>query len=89
MIYGIGTDILDIERMSKPIAKGGQYLETIFIENEFDYCKTRARQTEHYAARYAAKEAFLKALGIGWRDGLPFSDIEILNDELRRSRMAK
>ena len=68
--------------MEKMAARGRQYLETIFTEKEVDYCDTRTRKSEHYAARYAAKEALLKALGTGWRDGLAFSDIEIINDDL-------
>ena len=63
------------------IAKGRQYLETIFTEKEMDYCEAKARKSEHYAARYAAKEAILKALGTGWRGGLTYSDIEIINEE--------
>jgi holo-[acyl-carrier protein] synthase len=60
---------------------GRQYLETIFTENEMDSCEAKARKYEHYAARYAAKEALLKALGTGWRGGLAYSDIEINNEE--------
>jgi holo-[acyl-carrier protein] synthase len=52
-----------------------------------DYCTSKVRPPEHYAARYAAKEAVLKALGTGWRDGLAFSDIEILNDELGKPQV--
>jgi holo-[acyl-carrier protein] synthase len=73
--------------MEKLVAEGRPYLETIFTEKEMDYCETRVRKSEHYAARYAAKEAFLKALGSGWRDGLAFSDIEIVNDELGKPRV--
>jgi holo-[acyl-carrier protein] synthase len=81
VIYGIGTDILAVERMAQMVARGRQYLETIFTVKEIEYCEGKARKSEHYAARYAAKEAVLKALGTGWRDGLAFADIEILNDE--------
>jgi len=87
VIYGIGTDILEVERMSTMIAKGGQYLETIFTKNERDYSGGKSRQAVHYAVRFAAKEAVLKALGTGWRDGLAFSDIEILNDELGKPQV--
>jgi len=73
--------------MEKMVARGRQYLETIFTEKERDYCETRVRKSEHYAARYAAKEAFLKALGTGWRDGLAFSDIEIINDDLGKPQV--
>ncbi len=82
MIHGIGTDILEVERMAKLVAKGRPYLETIFTDKEIDYCASKAKPSEHYAARFAAKEAVLKALGTGWRDGLSFADIEILNNEV-------
>lgn len=67
--------------MEKLVTRGKPYLETIFTEKEMDYCETKARRSEHYAARYAAKEAILKALGSGYRNGLAFSDVEIINDE--------
>jgi holo-[acyl-carrier protein] synthase len=84
VIFGIGTDIIEIKRVEKLVARGGQYLETIFTESEMDYCEARARKQEHYAARYAAKEAVLKALGTGWRGGLAYSDIEIIHEESGR-----
>ena len=87
MIHGMGTDILETKRMAKLVARGRPYLETIFTEEEIDYCESKARPSEHYAARYAAKEAVLKALGTGWRDGLAFSDIEIRNDELGKPQV--
>ena len=82
MIFGIGTDIIEVKRMEKMVARGRQTLETVFTEKEMDYCEAKARSSEHYAARYAAKEAILKALGTGWRNGLAYTDIEILNEEL-------
>jgi holo-[acyl-carrier protein] synthase len=87
VIFGVGTDIIEVARMEKMVARGRQYLETIFTEKERDYCETKARKSEHYAARYAAKEAFLKALGTGWRDGLAFCDIEIINDDLGKPQV--
>jgi holo-[acyl-carrier protein] synthase len=87
MIYGIGTDILEVERMANMVSRGRPCLETIFTDKEIEHCETKARKSEHYAARYAAKEAILKALGTGWRDGLAFSDIEILNDELGKPQV--
>ena len=87
MIFGIGTDIIEVKRLEKIVAKGRQYLDTIFTEKEVEYCETKGRKAEHYAARYAAKEATLKALGVGWRDGFTFSDIEVINDELGKPRI--
>jgi holo-[acyl-carrier protein] synthase len=87
VIFGIGTDMIRVDRIEKLVEEGRPYLETIFTEREMDYCETRARKSEHYAARYAAKEALLKALGSGWRDGLAFSDIEIVNDKLGKPQV--
>lgn len=81
MIFGIGTDIIEVERIGQLVARGREYLQTIFTDKEIQYCEGKARKSQHYAARYAAKEAVLKALGTGWRDGLAFSDIEIADDE--------
>lgn len=81
MIIGIGTDIIEVKRMDKLVSRGRQYLETIFSGREIDYCEAKAKRSEHYAARYAAKESILKALGTGWRGGLAYSDIEIINEE--------
>lgn len=81
MIFGIGTDIIETERIGDMVARGRQYLETIFTDKEIEYCESKARKFQHYAVRYAAKEAALKALGTGWRDGLSFCDIEVIDDE--------
>ncbi len=81
MIFGIGTDIIEVARIGEMAARGRQYLETIFTEKEIEYCESKARKSQHYAVRYAAKEAALKALSIGWRDGLGFCEIEVLDDE--------
>ncbi len=80
MIFGIGTDIIELDRVAQMIARGRPYLQTIFTEREIEYCESKARKAEHYAVRFAAKEAALKALSCGWRDGLGFSDIEVLDD---------
>lgn len=87
MIHGIGTDLFEVDRMERLVARGKPYLETIFSENEINSCDAQARKSEHFAARYAAKEALLKALGTGWRGGLAFSDIEVLNDELGKPQV--
>lgn len=87
MIFGVGTDIIEMERLAKMVARGRQYLETIFTEKEIEYCESKARKSQHYAVRYAAKEAALKALGVGWRDGFAFCDIEVIDDERGRPQI--
>jgi len=80
VIFGIGMDIIEMERIERLVARGKQHLETIFTTKEIEYCEGKARKSQHYAVRYAAKEAALKALGTGWRDGLSFCDIEVIDD---------
>lgn len=81
MILGIGTDIVDVARMSKSI-ENEKLKERLFSLNEIAYCKLKANKAENYAARFAAKEAFSKALGTGFRGEIAFLEIEIVNDEL-------
>lgn len=87
-IFGIGTDIVNINRVEKNIkTKGKSFKKRIFSSKEILYCEKRKRSTEHFAKRYAAKEAFSKALGTGIRNGINFKDIEILNDNLGKPKI--
>ncbi len=79
MIKGIGIDIIEVHRVQRLIDKGQVALDLVFTIDEQHYCNKNGIQS--YAGRYAAKEAFLKAIGTGWIDDLKLSDIEILNDE--------
>lgn len=80
MIFGIGTDLVDVERVAEKIEKKEGFRELVFSAHEIAHCETMGHKYEHYAARFAAKEAFLKALGTGWRNGTAFNEIEIYND---------
>ncbi|MDD2852896.1 MAG: holo-[acyl-carrier-protein] synthase [Desulfuromonadaceae bacterium] len=83
MIYGIGTDIVEIERFQRFVDEGNTaLLNRIFTGHERTFCDARKNCAASYAARFAAKEAFVKALGTGVRDGIAFHDVEIVNDEL-------
>lgn len=82
MILGIGTDLFDVERMKNRLEKQPSFIDGIFTDNEINYCNQFKNKAERFAARYAAKEAFLKALGTGWRYGITFKDINIVNDDL-------
>ena len=82
MIKGIGVDIIDIPRIKKMITNNGRFVEKIYSQNEIEYCRSKYRKEVHYAARFAAKEAFFKALGTGWRYGMKWQDISVENDEL-------
>ncbi|MBI5209480.1 MAG: holo-ACP synthase [Elusimicrobia bacterium] len=82
MIFGIGTDIIEVARVAKEIASGAGFKETCFSPSEIAYCESQANRARNYAARFAAKEAFLKALGTGWRGGMSLADVSVLHDRL-------
>ena len=80
-IFGIGLDLVDIQRLAKSIEQGGQsFLDRIFTVAEQVYCNGGSRPHEHFAARWAAKEASMKVLGTGWSGGVAFTDFEVSND---------
>ncbi len=80
-IVGIGTDIVECLRIGRMIEQHGElFLNRVYTEREVRYCQSRKRATEHFAGRWAAKEAILKCLGSGWRKGLCWTDMEIRND---------
>lgn len=81
MIFGIGTDLVDVERLAEKMEKKTGFKELVFSGDEIVYCEARTFKYEHYAARFAAKESFLKAIGTGWSKGTAFNEIEIFNDE--------
>lgn len=78
MVYGIGIDMIEVERVQHNISKDAGFKEMIFSAAEMEYCEAKATKYEHYAARFAAKEAFFKALGSGWAEGTHFNEVEIL-----------
>ncbi len=83
MIIAIGTDIVEVERIGRAITRTPRFVSRVFTEHEQAYCESRGRivRAQHYAARFAAKEAAFKALGTGWRDGLAWRDVEVIRDE--------
>lgn len=82
MIYGIGTDIIEVERMQKAMERSDAFKNRVFAPEEQAYCDGNAITYQHYAARFAAKEAFLKAFGTGLREGLELDEIVVVVDEL-------
>lgn len=83
MIFGIGTDIIEVERIGKRLEKNDVLKQKLYTTREQAYCeKGKITMYQCYAARFAAKEAFFKALGTGYRYGMAFHEIEVLNDEL-------
>ncbi len=87
MIIGIGTDIIEVERIRKHIEAGFGFREKVFTQKEIDYCESKTNKAQNYAARFSAKEAFLKAVGTGLRHGLAFTEIEVINDDLGKPEM--
>ena len=80
-IFGIGTDIVNIKRIDIALKKNGKkFKNRIFSKKEIKYCEDKKYPSSYFAKRFAAKEAFSKALGIGIRKGVNLKDIEILND---------
>jgi holo-[acyl-carrier protein] synthase len=80
-IVGIGTDIVECLRIGRMIEQHGElFLDRVYTEREVRYCQARKRAVEHFAGRWAAKEAILKCLGSGWRKGLCWTDMEIRNE---------
>ena len=87
-IVGIGTDIVECLRVGRMIEEHGElFLTRVFTEREVRYCQARKRATEHFAARWAAKEAVLKALGTGWRRGLGWTDMEVRTETSGRPQV--
>ena len=83
MILGTGIDIVNIARVEHLITRWGDiFLTRIFTEREVARCRKQARPPECFAVRFAAKEAFLKAIGTGLRRGIRWTDIEVTNDPL-------
>jgi holo-[acyl-carrier protein] synthase len=81
MVKGIGIDIIETLRVAEKIAKDAGFREYVFSENEIAYCESKTNQFEHYAARFAAKEALLKALGTGFPGGLVLNEIDVTSDD--------
>ncbi|MBO7680041.1 MAG: holo-ACP synthase [Thermoguttaceae bacterium] len=78
-VIGIGTDITEIDRISQMVERHARsFLDRVFTPNEQLYCGSGAAACERYAARWAAKEAVLKALGTGWSVGIAWTDVEVV-----------
>ena len=82
MIFGIGIDVVEVERVESSISEFGErFVNRIFTESEREYCESQKQPSIHYAARFAAKEAVAKALGTGIGKELTWLDMEIRRRE--------
>jgi holo-[acyl-carrier protein] synthase len=80
-IIGHGIDLVEVARIAASIDRHGQrFLDRVFTPAEQAYAAGSKRRMEHLAARFAAKEAALKALGTGWRSGIAWTDIEVISE---------
>jgi len=80
MIVGMGTDLAEVDRIRDAIGRHGRrFIDRIFTPAEIAYVERKANRFERYAARFAAKEAGMKAIGTGWRRGVRWQDFEVTN----------
>ena len=82
MIAGVGIDIIEVERVIEKVDKENGFRDLVFSRLEIDHCEGNGRRAENYAGRFVAKEAFLKATGLGLTIGYTLSEIEVLNDAI-------
>jgi len=87
LIFGTGTDIIEVQRVEDKLARTGGLKAKLFTAREVEYCESKHRPALHFAARFAAKEAFLKAMGTGWSGGHAFTEIEIVNNALGKPEL--
>jgi len=79
-VLGAGTDITECLRIGQMIERHGElFVQRVYTTREIEYCQRRRMAMQHFTGRWAAKEAILKALGTGWRQGISWRDIEVLN----------
>ena len=80
MILGTGIDLAEVSRIRESIERfGDRFLHRVFTTGEITYSSTKANKYERYAARFAAKEAAMKAIGTGWTGGVTWHDFEVVN----------
>ena len=81
MIRGLGVDIIEIARIRDLVeAQGTRFLERVFTAEEIAYCNSKPHRHQHFAARFAAKEAVSKALASGWAGEFRWKDVQVTND---------
>jgi holo-[acyl-carrier protein] synthase len=89
MILGIGTDLAEVDRIRESIARfGDRFLNRIYSTGERAYAASKANPVERLAARFAAKEAGMKAIGTGWSQGVTWQDFAVVNEESGRPTLA-
>jgi holo-[acyl-carrier protein] synthase len=81
LILGVGIDLLETHRMRRAIGRrGDRFVDRVFTRGEAVYCRRHRDPAQPFAARFAAKEAFLKALGTGWAEGISWREVEVVRE---------
>ena len=89
MIVGMGIDVIEVARVRASIERfGDRFLQRLFTENEIRYCESKANKYERFAARFAAKEAALKAIGTGLSRGVSWQDVEVVREPSGRPTLS-
>src|SRR5215471_4278131 len=89
MIVGTGIDIAEVDRIRQTIQRfGPRFTGRVFTADEIRYCESKANKVERYAARFAAKEAAMKAIGTGWNRGVTWRDVEVRRSPGQRPTVA-
>ncbi len=86
MIVGVGTDIVEVERIRRAVEDprtGERFKRRVYTSGEIQYCMKRRNSSESFAVRFAAKESVMKALGVGFGDGIGWREIEIVREDGR------
>lgn len=83
----VGVDLVNVERLRRLLAEHADRHAELFTPAELDYCRGKRRRDEHLAARFAAKEAVLKAFGTGFSQRMRFTEVEVLNERSGRPRV--
>ncbi len=84
MVIGIGVDIVEVQRIERALGGSGSMVTRVFTPAEIEYCEQRQNRAQHFAGRFAAKEAALKALGTGWGEGIRWRDVEVTAEDSGR-----
>lgn len=87
MVVGIGVDIVEVKRIQRALTHGESMVKRVFTEPEIKYCQGRKNLYQHFAGRFAAKEAALKALGTGWQQGIRWKDVEVVSGGLGKPEL--
>lgn len=88
MVEGVGIDIIEVSRIRKSIEDYGiSFTAKIFTDEEVKYCSEKPNPFQHYAARFAAKEAFSKAAGTGWNSDFSWHEVEVINEPSGKPRL--